>query len=116
LPILSSQALKETTQLIAGSLEKMEAGTAVANQTSLSLKGILDEFEKVAALVGDVAGVSNDQALFIAQINRGIEEVSMVVQTNSAKPNKVPPLAKNSRHRRNYLYKWFVPLRLEQFK
>jgi methyl-accepting chemotaxis protein len=84
LAIRSSQAVKETTQLIAGSLEKVEAGTAIANQTSLSLKGILDEIEKVAALVGDIAVASNDQALSIAQINRGIEEVSMVVQTNSA--------------------------------
>lgn len=84
LAIRSSQAVKETTQLIAGSLEKVEAGTAIANQTSLSLKGILDEIEKVAALVGDIAEASNDQALSIAQINRGIEEVSMVVQTNSA--------------------------------
>lgn len=84
LAIRSSQAVKETTQLIAGSLEKVEAGTTIANQTSLSLKGILDEIEKVAALVGDIAVASNDQALSIAQINRGIEEVSMVVQTNSA--------------------------------
>jgi len=84
LAIRSSQAVKETTQLIAGSLEKVEAGTAIADQTSLSLKEILDEIEKVAALVGNIAAASNDQALSIAQINRGIEEVSTVVQTNSA--------------------------------
>ncbi len=84
LAIRSSQAVKETTQLIEGSLTKVEAGTEIADTTAASLKEILDEIEKVALLMGNIAGASNDQALAIAQINRGIEEVSMVVQTNSA--------------------------------
>lgn len=84
LAIRSSQAVKETTQLIEGSLEKVEAGTTIADTTAVSLKEILEEIEKVAKLMGNIAVASNDQALAIAQINRGIEEVSMVVQTNSA--------------------------------
>lgn len=84
LAIRSSQAVKETTQLIEGSLEKVEAGTEIADTTAVSLKEILDEIEKVALLMGNIAGASKDQALAIGQINRGIAEVSMVVQTNSA--------------------------------
>ncbi|MBC3803065.1 HAMP domain-containing protein [Acetobacterium fimetarium] len=80
----SAEAAKETTGLIEGSIDKVEAGTKIADETAESLKEILAEIEKVARLVGDIATASNDQASEIAQINQGIEQVSQVVQTNSA--------------------------------
>ena len=80
----SAEAAKETTGLIEGSIDKVEAGTKIADETAESLKEILAEIEKVTRLVGDIATASNDQASEIAQINQGIEQVSQVVQTNSA--------------------------------
>ena len=80
----SAEAAKETTSLIEGSIEKVETGTRIANQTEVSLKEILNEIEKVTGLVGDIAQASNEQATEIAQITQGIEQVSTVVQTNSA--------------------------------
>jgi methyl-accepting chemotaxis protein len=80
----SAEAAKETTGLIEGSIDKVEAGTKIADQTEASLKEILHEIEQVTDLVGSIARASNDQASEIAQINQGIEQVSTVVQTNSA--------------------------------
>ncbi|MBC3887125.1 HAMP domain-containing protein [Acetobacterium paludosum] len=80
----SAEAAKETTGLIEGSIDKVEVGTKIVDQTAESLKAILDEIEKVTSLVEDIARASNDQASEIAQINQGIEQVSQVVQTNSA--------------------------------
>jgi methyl-accepting chemotaxis protein len=80
----SAEAAKETTGLIEGSIDKVEAGTKIADQTEESLKEILHEIEQVTELVGSIARASNDQASEIAQINQGIEQVSTVVQTNSA--------------------------------
>lgn len=80
----SAEAAKETTSLIEGSIAKVETGTRIANQTEDSLKEILNEIEKVTGLVGDIAQASNEQATEIAQITQGIEQVSTVVQTNSA--------------------------------
>lgn len=80
----SAEAAKETTGLIEGSIEKVEAGTRIADETAESLKEILNEIEKVTGLVGNIAQASNDQASEIAQITQGIEQVSQVVQTNSA--------------------------------
>ena len=48
------------------------------------MKDIQKRVAKVTDLVGNIARASNDQASEIAQINQGIEQVSMVVQTNSA--------------------------------
>ncbi|AFA48333.1 methyl-accepting chemotaxis protein [Acetobacterium woodii] len=80
----SAEAAKETTSLIEGSIESVDTGTKIADDTAESLKEILREIEKVTGLVGNIAQASNDQATEIAQITQGIEQVSTVVQTNSA--------------------------------
>ena len=84
----SAQAVKETTVLIEGSIDKAEIGTKIADETAESLKEILNDIQKVAGLVGTIAQASNDQASEIAQITQGIEQVSLVVQTNSATTEK----------------------------
>lgn len=80
----SAEAAKQTTGLIEGSIDKVEIGTKIADETAVSLKEILNEIEKITALVSSIAQASNQQASEIAQITSGIEQVSQVVQTNSA--------------------------------
>jgi methyl-accepting chemotaxis protein len=80
----SAAAAKETTDLIEGSIGKVQAGTKIANDTAAALAEIVEGIEKSAALVGSIAGASNEQASGIAQINKGIEQVAQVVQNNSA--------------------------------
>ena len=52
--------------------------------TANSLDMIVSGVAKAAELVGQIAIASNEQATGIAQINKGIEQVAMVTQTNSA--------------------------------
>ena len=80
----SANAAKETTEMIEGSIKKVEVGTKIANETAVALDKIVDGVAKAAALVGDIATASNEQASGISQINIAIEQVAQVVQTNSA--------------------------------
>jgi methyl-accepting chemotaxis protein len=80
----SADAAKETTALIEGSIDKVQAGTKLANETAEALNEIVDGIEKAAELVKNIASASNEQASGIAQVNVGIEQVSQVVQSNSA--------------------------------
>ncbi|WKY44645.1 methyl-accepting chemotaxis protein [Eubacteriaceae bacterium ES2] len=80
----SAEAAKETTALIEGSIEKVAVGTGIADETAESLKEILSEIGEVTDLVSNIARASNDQATEIAQVSLGIEQVSEVVQVNSA--------------------------------
>ncbi len=80
----SAAAARETTELIEGSINKVQEGTKIANNTASALVEIVDGIEKSANLVVDIAESSNEQASGIAQVNKGIEQVSQVVQNNSA--------------------------------
>ncbi|MDF2654586.1 MAG: putative methyl-accepting chemotaxis transducer protein [Bacillota bacterium] len=80
----SAKAAKETTLLIEGSIDKIHAGTRIADNTASALAEIVSGIEKSATLVKDIAEASGEQASGIAQINKGIEQVSIVVQNNSA--------------------------------
>ncbi len=80
----SANAAKETTDMIEGSIKKVEGGTKIANDTAAALHKIVDGVAKVANLVSDIAVASNKQATGIAQVNQGINQVAQVVQTNSA--------------------------------
>ncbi|KUO77023.1 MAG: chemotaxis protein [Clostridia bacterium BRH_c25] len=80
----SANAAKETTDMIEGSIKKVEGGTRIANETATALNKIVEGVAKAAALVSDIAVASNEQASGIAQINQGVMQVSQVVQTNSA--------------------------------
>ena len=80
----SAAAARETTDLIEGSIQKVQDGTRIANATASALEEIVGGVEKAANLVVGIAEASNEQASGIAQINKGIEQVSQVVQNNSA--------------------------------
>ncbi len=80
----SANAAQETTDLIEGSIRKVEAGSKIANSTAEALNQIVELVEKVANLVDSITISSNEQAEAIEEINKGIALVSDVVQTNAA--------------------------------
>lgn len=84
LALRSTEASKDTTQMIDISITKAAEGTDIARDTSSSLKKIEEGVNGTATIIDEIAKSSNEQAIGISQINRGIEEVSKIVQTNSA--------------------------------
>lgn len=80
----SANAAKETTDLIEGSIKKVEDGTRIANETARALDEIVKGVSTVAELVDQIATASNEQASGIGQVNQAIMQVSQVTQTNSA--------------------------------
>lgn len=80
----SSDAAKETSALIAGSIEKVDSGTKIANKTAEALDRIVEDIDEVFNYAKNIAESSNQQATAISQINESINQVSQVIQTNSA--------------------------------
>jgi methyl-accepting chemotaxis protein len=80
----SANAANDTTQLIEGSIKRVEKGTQIATNTAKTLGSIVSGVDKVAEIVENIAVASNEQATGITQVNQGLSQVSKVVQTNSA--------------------------------
>ncbi len=80
----SANAAKETTDLIENSIQKVENGTKIANETADALNSIVTEVDQVADLIATIRKASEEQAVSLEQINIGVSQVSEVIQTNAA--------------------------------
>lgn len=80
----SGQAAKNTTLLIEETIQAVKDGTMIADLTAEALKEVVDSSQHVAQLVDMIAEASKNQASSISQVTMGVEQISSVVQTNSA--------------------------------
>ncbi len=80
----AARAASETTELIEGSIVKVETGTKIADDTAAVLGAMVEEVAKVAEQIEAIAVASREQASAIEQINQGINQVSQVVSNNAA--------------------------------
>lgn len=80
----SAEASKNTATLIEGSIQAVKRGTQIANETAQSLKQVVDGAQRVSGTVNEISEAATVQAGSIAQVTQGIDQISSVVQTNSA--------------------------------
>ena len=80
----SAEASKSTAALIEGSIQAVERGTKLADETARTLTEVVESAKQVVSVVDGISLASNQQASSIAQVTQGIDQISSVVQTNSA--------------------------------
>uniref|UniRef100_UPI004056221D methyl-accepting chemotaxis protein n=1 Tax=Agathobacter sp. TaxID=2021311 RepID=UPI004056221D len=80
----SAEAAAETAEMIEDSIAKAAVGSRLAHETAKALDKISQVVKESEALINRIAESSNYQATAVTQVNQGIEQVSQVVQTNSA--------------------------------
>lgn len=80
----SSEAAKNTKTLIQNALIAVEEGTTLANSTAEALIAVVDNAKTVNASIAEIAQASDNQAAAAAQITEGINQIAMVVESNSA--------------------------------
>ena len=80
----STEAARETTEMIRNSKEKSLKGTDIANNTASALDDIVEGINKTADLIEEISNASNEQATGISQINAGLNQVAQVVQSTAA--------------------------------
>lgn len=91
----SAKAAKETTDMIEGSMAKVETGREIAHKTADALNAIVGDVSSVADIVANIAKASNEQKLALEQINQGVQQVSQVVQANSSTSEEAATASQN---------------------
>ena len=80
----SADAAKQTTTLIETSVNKVKEGSEIADRTAHSLTEAEDRIRNINGSVIKIEQASTAQAASVSQISQGLDQVSAVVQTNSA--------------------------------
>lgn len=80
----SAQAAQNTGKLLENTIISVNKGTAIAMDTSKSLFAAIDRFEETAAMLNGITAACSEQADLLVQTTAGIDQISIVVQNNSA--------------------------------
>lgn len=80
----SADAAKTTTVLIEETADAVANGKSIVDMTAESLALVVTDTQQVGGLVDKIAKASKEQADAIGQVTHGIDQISSVVQTNSA--------------------------------
>ena len=80
----SANAAKQTSELITYTIAAIENGTKLAESTASALAMVEEKAALVETTNSQIKEASNAQALAISEIQKGLEQVSIVTQTISA--------------------------------
>ena len=80
----SAEAAKQTADLIRYSVTSVSEGEKLADETAKVLQGVAEQAQFVEQAIRGIEESSSQQVQVIEQINQGLYQVSAVVQTNAA--------------------------------
>ncbi len=80
----SDQAAKATKNLIEGSVKAAERGNQIVSEVSSTLQRTIDLVLQSNTAIGEITDAVHTEAIAISQVAEGLEQISAVVQTNSA--------------------------------
>ena len=79
----SASAAKEIKALINDSVEKVHAGSQLADAAGKTMDEILDSVQRVAAIMGEIDSASREQAAGIEQVNQAISRMDDMTTQNA---------------------------------
>jgi methyl-accepting chemotaxis protein len=80
----SAGAAKEIKDLIRDSVEKVDNGTELVNESGKTLSEIVEAVEKVNTMIKEISSASEEQASGIEQVNTAISQMDEMTQQNAA--------------------------------
>ncbi len=80
----STQAVKDTQDLVNGALNEINAGTSVVTETQSAFEKVRDSVDEVVTLIRETGEIANLQERRMDEISGGIEQISNVIQDNTA--------------------------------
>lgn len=80
----SAEAVKNTAALISKTIQAVENGTRIVNDTAVSLQKVIEKTQMVGDKIYRITEASEEQAMASEQLTQGVDQIASVVQTNAA--------------------------------
>ncbi len=80
----SAAAAKEIKVLIKDSVEKVDEGTRLVDESGSTLSAIVSSVKKVSDIIAEIAAASSEQSAGIDQVGKAITQLDEVTQQNAA--------------------------------
>lgn len=84
LAMRATEAAKNTSALIEGTVQKIKAGSELVIETNSSFQAVSQSIEKMNITVGEITSSTKEQAIAISQVNAAITQVDSITQQNAA--------------------------------
>jgi Methyl-accepting chemotaxis protein len=85
----SAEAAKDITSLIKESVEQVEDGSKIADQSGAVLNNIVTSVKKVSDLNNEIASASSEQTSGIQQISKAMNQLDQASQSNAASAEEI---------------------------
>ncbi len=80
----SAQAAKEIKTLIGASVERVEQGSKLVDQTGSTMQEIVSAIQQVTNLMGHISAASSEQSAGVLQVGDAVTQMDQVTQQNAA--------------------------------
>lgn len=80
----SADAAKQIKQLIAHSIQQVDAGSAQAHQVGRTIDDVVQVIAKVASLMNEVSEASDEQSAGVGQVSEAVVHMDNSTQKNAA--------------------------------
>jgi ABC-type transporter Mla subunit MlaD len=85
----SAAAAKEVKSLIQDSLERIQLGHKLVDESGQALTDIILAVKKVTDIVGEIASASREQSIGVDQVNQAVSQMDQVTQSNAAQTDQL---------------------------
>lgn len=80
----SSASAETSKKLLENSLREVESGNVTTSDTAEALNKVIGELDGIILEVANIRTASDRQAVSVQEIEKGVEQINEVIQTNSA--------------------------------
>ncbi|MFA6900858.1 MAG: methyl-accepting chemotaxis protein, partial [Desulfurivibrionaceae bacterium] len=84
LAMRAAEAAKNTSNLIEGTVQKVNTGSALVKETSESFNAAAESTTRIGSIISEIAGSASQQANAVTQVTKAIHEIDTVTQSNAA--------------------------------
>jgi len=96
LALRSSQAVRETEELVEVSKKKIEDGMGLATKSSVEFSGVAQSTQAMVGTIDKIARNTHSQVQEIEQINKVIGDMNLAIQHTASNAQAVDTLAQNA--------------------